>query len=34
MPARGDGITKRKDGRYMGRCVIHNPQAHFLLKCL
>ena len=25
MPAKGDGITKRKDGRYMGRVVIHTP---------
>ncbi len=23
MPAKGDGITKRKDGRYVGRVVVH-----------
>lgn len=23
MPAKGDGITKRKDGRYMGRYTVH-----------
>jgi integrase len=26
MPAKGDGITKRNDGRYMGRCVVHTPE--------
>ena len=25
MPARGDGITKRKDGRYMARHTVHAP---------
>ncbi len=25
MPAKGDGITKRKDGLYMGRVVVHTP---------
>jgi len=25
MPAKGDGITKRKDGRYMARYTIHTP---------
>ena len=25
MPAKGDGITRRKDGRYMGRVVVHTP---------
>jgi integrase len=25
VPAKGDGITKRKDGRYMGRYVVHTP---------
>src|SRR5215203_4343361 len=25
MPAKGDGITKRKDGRYVGRYTIHKP---------
>jgi integrase len=25
MPAKGDGITKRKDGRYVGRYTIHTP---------
>lgn len=25
MPAKGDGISKRKDGRYMGRVVIQTP---------
>jgi hypothetical protein len=25
MPAKGDGITKRSDGRYMGRVVVHTP---------
>lgn len=25
MPAKGDGITKRKDGRYMGRYTVHTP---------
>ena len=23
MPAKGDGITKRKDGRYVGRYSVH-----------
>lgn len=23
MPAKGDGITKRKDGRYVGRYTVH-----------
>jgi hypothetical protein len=23
MPAKGDGITKRKDGRYMARYTVH-----------
>ncbi len=26
MPAKGDGITKRKDGRYMGRYTVHTPE--------
>jgi|SRR5215211_911631 len=25
MPAKGDGITKRKDGRYMARYTVHTP---------
>src|ERR671920_901538 len=25
MPAKGDGISKRKDGRYMARYTIHTP---------
>lgn len=25
MPAKGDGITKRKDGRFMARYTIHTP---------
>jgi hypothetical protein len=25
MPARGDGITKRKDGRYMARYTVYTP---------
>lgn len=25
MPKRGDGITKRKDGRYMARYTVHTP---------
>jgi integrase len=25
MPAKGDGITKRKDGLYVGRVVVHTP---------
>jgi len=25
MPARGDGISKRKDGLYVGRVVVHTP---------
>ena len=25
MPARGDGITKRADGRFMGRAVVDTP---------
>jgi hypothetical protein len=25
MPAKGDGISKRKDGRYVGRCTVHTP---------
>jgi len=25
MPAKGDGITKRKDGRYMGRYTVQTP---------
>jgi integrase len=25
MPAKGDGITKRKDGRYVGRHTVHTP---------
>jgi integrase len=25
MPARGDGITRRKDGRFVGRVVVHTP---------
>jgi hypothetical protein len=23
MPAKGDGISKRKDGRYVGRYTVH-----------
>ena len=26
MPATGDRITKRKDGRYMARYTVHTPQ--------
>ena len=26
MPAKGDGITKRKDGRYMARYTVHTPE--------
>jgi hypothetical protein len=26
MPAKGDGITKRKDGRYMARYTIETPE--------
>ena len=26
MPAKGDGITKRKDGRYVGRVVVQTPE--------
>jgi len=25
MPAKGDGITKRSDGRYVGRYTVHTP---------
>jgi hypothetical protein len=25
MPAKGDGITERKDGRYMARYTVHTP---------
>src|SRR5215207_6710508 len=25
MPAKGDGTTKRKDGRYMARYTVHTP---------
>jgi len=25
MPAKGDGITRRKDGRYMARYTVHTP---------
>jgi hypothetical protein len=25
MPAKGDGITKRKDGRYMASYTVHTP---------
>jgi hypothetical protein len=25
MPAKGDGITNRKDGRYMARYTVHTP---------
>jgi integrase len=25
MPAKGDGISKRKDGRYVARYTVHNP---------
>jgi hypothetical protein len=25
MPAKGDGITKRKDGHYMARYTVHTP---------
>src|SRR3712207_5708793 len=25
MPAKGDGITKRKDGRYVARYTVHTP---------
>jgi hypothetical protein len=25
MPAKGDGISKRKDGRYMPRYTLHTP---------
>jgi hypothetical protein len=25
MPAKGDGITKRKDGRYMACYTVHTP---------
>ena len=25
MPKKGDGITKRKDGRYMARYTVHTP---------
>src|SRR5919202_469590 len=25
MPAKGDGITKRRDGRYVGRYTVHTP---------
>src|SRR5215210_3079081 len=25
MPAKGDGITKRKDGRYLARYTVHTP---------
>jgi hypothetical protein len=25
VPAKGDGITKRKDGRYVGRYTVHTP---------
>jgi hypothetical protein len=25
MPAKGDGISKRKDGRYVGRYTVHTP---------
>jgi integrase len=26
MPAKGDGISKRKDGRYMARYTVHTPE--------
>ena len=26
MPAKGDGITKRRDGRYMARYTIETPE--------
>jgi integrase len=26
MPAKGDGITKRKDGLYMARYIVHTPE--------
>src|SRR5215213_9572998 len=26
MPAKGDGITRRKDGRYMARYTVHTPE--------
>jgi len=25
MPAKGDGITKRDDGRFMARYTVHTP---------
>jgi hypothetical protein len=25
MPAKGDGISRRKDGRYVGRYTVHMP---------
>jgi hypothetical protein len=25
MPAKGDGISKRKDGRYVGRYTVQTP---------
>jgi len=25
VPAKGDGITKRKDGEYMARYTVHTP---------
>src|ERR671912_603726 len=25
MPAKGDGISRRKDGRYVGRYTVHTP---------
>jgi hypothetical protein len=25
MPAKGDGISRRKDGRYVGRHTVHTP---------
>jgi hypothetical protein len=25
MPANGDGISRRKDGRYVGRYTVHTP---------
>jgi hypothetical protein len=28
MPAKGDGITKRKDGRYMARYTVQTADGH------
>ena len=25
MPSKGDGISKRRDGRYVARYTVHNP---------